>query len=463
MSLVLTAFKAENYKPFVDTDWIKIRPITLTFGHNSSGKSALLSILPMLKQTLEDPDLQTPFIFASETGIDLGAFEEVAFQHKVSLNNPIRFHLELTAPLKAQKDKDARQDLITRRYYRGLDLLNLSSEIIQLEVAANYNKKRRQIAITDSSVHVGEKVLFRTYRKTTAENQAWHFEPEELENSDVRITWQHFIPRLFSPNLRDREERQTEAYSDLSSVVGQGLTQNLKKLVHIGPLRDFPRRAYRLTGESPRDVGQRGENWLNILLRARSRDKLVLIVNEWLERLGYTLRIDWGKQGFVHPLLKDKNGLEISLKDTGFGISQILPLLIQGFSCDPGTILILEQPEIHLHPKAQAELGDMLIAIASRGIRLIIETHSEHLLLRLQRRVAEESLNKDALISPSDLAIYFIEQKESESKIHYVELNNRGEFINPPKSLLSFFSDDYYETVKWTKTIAEIASQESDE
>jgi predicted ATPase len=459
MSLVLTAFKAENYKPFANTNWIQIRPITLTFGHNSSGKSALLSILPMLKQSIEDPDLQTPFIFASETGVDLGAFEEVSYLHKVSLNNPIRFHLELTAS-QNDKDKDVRQDIMSRRFYRSLDLLKLNSERIQFEVSANYNKKQRQIAITESSVYVGDKLIFRAYRKTTAENQAWHFEPEELENSDIRMAWHHFVPRLFS--FRDRDEKRIEVYSDLSNIVAQSLSQSLRKLVHIGPLRDFPKRAYRLTGESPRDVGQRGENWLNILLRARSRDKLVSEVNRWLDRLGYSLRIDWGKQGFVHPLLKDKNGLEISLKDTGFGISQILPLLIQGFSCAPGTILILEQPEIHLHPKAQAELGDMLIAIASRGVRLIIETHSEHLLLRLQRRIAEESINKDGLISPTDLSIYFIEQKDSGSVIHNVEVSNRGEFIDPPKKLLAFFSDDYIETVKWTNTIAKIASHEGE-
>ena len=66
------------------------------------------------------------------------------------------------------------------------------------------------------------------------------------------------------------------------------------------------------------------------------------------------------------------------------------------------------------------------------------------------------------MILPNDLAIYFIEQKETDSKIYEVELNNRGEFIEPPTGLLSFFSDDYFETVKWTKTIAKIASQEND-
>ena len=178
----------------------------------------------MLKQTTEIPNLQTPFIFASETGIDLGAFEEVAFQHKVSLNNPIRFHLELTAQSKDIKDKEEHPDLATRRFFKALRTLNLDDERIQLEVAANYNKKQRQIAITDASVSADDNLIFRTYRKTTAENQAWHFEPDTLENKDTRVTWQHFIPRLYSNIWRRKEEDKLEAYNDLSYAIGLGLT-----------------------------------------------------------------------------------------------------------------------------------------------------------------------------------------------------------------------------------------------
>lgn len=458
MNIELTAFQSRNFKPFIDTGWVEIRPITLVFGHNSSGKSALLSILPMLKQTIEDPDLQTPFIFASEIGVDLGAYEDVAYKNNVSLDSPIWFNLELS--LSPEPSPYQYRDYIPKRLAQSLDQLSIEAKKMQLEIAASYNKKQRQIAITDCYLKAEGKEIFRIYRKTTAANQSWHFEPEILGRLETRVAWQHFLPRLFMQRIwleKENDKQPYQAYADLNTALGQVIIENLRHLVHIGPLRDFPQRAYRLTGESPKDVGQRGENWLNILLRAKSREKLTQRVNEWLERLGYSLQIEWGKQGYVHPMLKDKKGFEVSLKDTGFGISQVLPVLIQGFSSRPGTILILEQPEIHLHPRAQAELGDMLVAIANRGVRVLVETHSEHLLLRLQRRIAESYFHAKPAIKPEQIAIYFIETSDEGSQVHKVLVNNRGEFINPPEQLGTFFSDDYSEIVKWSQTIAQIS------
>jgi hypothetical protein len=444
----------------VDTGWVEVKPITLVFGHNSSGKSALLSVLPMLQQTMADPNMETPFVFASETGVDLGAYDEVAYRHQVSLQNPIWLNLEL--PLSAELPTDHRS-LHGRGFAQILKVLGTETKSIQVETAVSYNKKQRQLAVTDFVVKAHGMTVLRVFRRTTAANQPWHYEPESLEQLEVRVFWQHFLPRVaWTSRVRDRE-KDIQFFYELTMSITQATVETLRHLVHIGPLRDFPRRAYRLTGESPKDVGQRGENWLNILMRARSREQLTEKVNEWLERLGYTLRIDWGKQGYVHPMLKDRRGLEISLKDTGFGISQILPVLIQGFSSDPGTILILEQPEIHLHPRAQAELGDMLVAIARRGVRMLVETHSEHLLLRLQRRIAESNFSDSPnCLKPNEIAVYFIEHLEDQSRVHRVSVNSTGAFVKPPQGLNSFFSDDYSETVIWSQAISRIAREALD-
>jgi hypothetical protein len=460
MNIELTAFQARNYKPFKDTGWVEIKPITLAFGHNSSGKSALLSILPMLKQTIYDPDFQTPFIFASDIGVDLGDYEDVSYQHKVSLDSPIWFNLELS--LFPDSNQRKLPSITPRRFYQTLEYLGITKNI-QLKVAANYNKKKRQIAITDCYLFTDDKEIFRIYRKTTAANQQWHYEPEILEQYETRVFWHHFIPRLSIPIFmrigkeKENDFQQCQSYTELSRDLTQVITTPLSQLVHIGPLREIPRRAYRLTGGSSKDVGLSGENWLNILIRANSRVKLTENVNYWLKRLGYSLRIEWGKQGYVHPMLKDDKGLEVSLKDTGFGISQVLPLLIQGFSSIPGTILILEQPEIHLHPRAQAELGDILVAISKRGVKLLVETHSEHILLRLQRRIAEGYFQQMPDIIPTDIAIYFIEQEEEGSKVNKILINGKGEFISPPEQLRTFFSDDYNEALKWSHTLAKIS------
>jgi predicted ATPase len=457
-ALQLVAYQVCHFKPFVDTGWLEIKPITLLFGHNSSGKSALLSVLPMLRQTLEDPNPKSPFVFSSETGVDLGTYDEVAYSHEVSLKTPIWFNLRVEPS--QQVDANSFSIFSTRRYTKALDALGIEVGLIEIRIAAKYNKKRRRIAITDFILldENGEQ-FFRTYRKTTAANQRWHVQPDVLDDPDIRFYWEHFLPRIGGPR-----SSETRPWFDLFSSLHAGLRRDLLRLVHLGPLRDSPRRAYRLTGESPQDVGQAGENWFSILLQARERGQLASQVNKWLDHLGHTLQIEWGRQGYVHPMLKDESGLRISLKDAGFGISQILPVLIQGFYSPPGTILILEQPEIHLHPRAQAELGDMLLAISQRGVRLLVETHSEHLLLRLRRRMAESQFPQDdALVLPEDdMAIYYVERLDGRSEVREVKVDRMGKFVDPPERFRSFFSEDYEETLRWSEAVARISEEEDD-
>jgi hypothetical protein len=457
--LKLTAFQARDFKTFVDTGWIEIKPLTLIFGHNSSGKSALLSVLPMLQQTIVDPNIRTPFVFSSETGVDLGMFDEVAYQHRVSIDRPIWLNLRLS--LKSLENTQfARFIVAPERLQKTMQLLNISGDRVDIEIAASYNKRRRQIAIIDFKILDQQgNLILRTYRKTVAAGDQWYVEPQLLQEEKAEFTWQHFLPRIGLPR-----SNTIRPYYDLLIAIRSVLQEDLSHIVHIGPLRDAPRRAYRLTGESPKDVGVAGENWLGIFLQARTRKEFTSEINRWLVRLGYTLRIEWGKQGYVHPMLKDTGGLETSLKDNGFGISQVLPVLIQGFSSPPGTILILEQPEIHLHPRAQAELGDMLLAISKRGVRLLVETHSEHLLLRLRRRMAESFIDiKDGPKPvPEDIGVYFIERLQEQGVVHSVSINKVGEFLDAPERFQSFFSDDYEETIQWSQARARIAKETGD-
>jgi hypothetical protein len=354
-------------------------------------------------------------------------------------------------------------------YYIGkisnkIESLGYRYSPIQIDIAASYNQKQRRIAIIDYKVCTNGEQVFRVYKKNTAIKQKWHIEPASLESFNYKLFWEHFLPILLFPSEDNRkrknqndELKKIRAYTDLSLGISRVISQDLETLIHVGPLRDFPRRAYRMTGESPRNVGQRGENWLNILLGVKNRASIIKEVNNWLDKLGYKMRIEWGKQGYVHPMLTDKNGIEVSIKDTGFGISQLLPVLIQGYTCTPGTILILEQPEIHLHPKAQADLGDLLIAISKRGVRLLIETHSEHLLLRIQKRIAENFFTDNKTLSPNDVSLCFIEAGKEGSKVYNIQLGETGQYLSPPESMNSFFSDDYFESMEWGRYIAKIA------
>jgi len=124
----------------------------------------------------------------------------------------------------------------------------------------------------------------------------------------------------------------------------------------------------------------------------------------------------------------------VSVTDVGFGVSQVLPVLVQVFYAPSRSSVILEQPEIHLHPAAQSELGDVLLAaVKDNGVQLLVETHSEHLLRRLQRRIAEGEIDDE------DVALYFVETRSGRSKIFELTVDQYGNIINWPAE---FFGDE---------------------
>jgi predicted ATPase len=138
----------------------------------------------------------------------------------------------------------------------------------------------------------------------------------------------------------------------------------------------------------------------------------------------------------------------VSHRDVGIGISQVLPVIVISFVYKD-KILAIEQPEIHLHPALQAELGDVFIeaALGERSNTLLIETHSEHLLLRIMRRIRETTSGKLLAglppIHPEDVMVLFIEPDGSRSIVHEMPLDERGDLVKPWPG--GFFEEDFKE------------------
>ena len=233
------------------------------------------------------------------------------------------------------------------------------------------------------------------------------------------------------------------------------LSYMLSNISYLGPLREYPQRFYSWSGASLSTVGTRGENAIAGLLAARIENRPIDDkIADWLKKMGliHSFKLEPvvpGGRDYQVRIKKTQNSAEVLITDVGFGVSQLLPVLVLCYYVPEGSIIILEQPEIHLHPSVQSDLADLLIdVVKTRNVQIIFESHSEHLLRRLQRRMAEEK------ITPDETALYFCSTGESASQIEELKLDDYGNIRNWPKD---FFGDEMADIV--AKTEAEMIRQ----
>jgi predicted ATPase len=207
-------------------------------------------------------------------------------------------------------------------------------------------------------------------------------------------------------------------------------------------------------------MGRRGERVVDALLAARQRGKYISPgykrrhqsieerVAFWLKELGliHDFKVEPiadNSSMYQVRVQRSPSSAEVLITDVGFGVSQVLPVLALCYYVPRGSVILLEQPEIHLHPSVQAGLADVLIdAVLNRGVQIVVESHSEHLLRRLQRRVA------DATITPEQTALYFCEQDDDGSKLRLLDIDLFGSIRNWPKD---FFGDEFGEMAAITR------------
>jgi predicted ATPase len=173
----------------------------------------------------------------------------------------------------------------------------------------------------------------------------------------------------------------------------------------------------------------------------KENESLLNLTNSWLDKFGIRLDVQQLRE-IIHRLAvrRPGSGLDLDITDVGFGLSQILPVIVQGFLAAPNSLTLIEQPEIHLHPRMQAELADLFIDMCqSETRRFLIETHSEYLLNRLRRRIAEGKINAE------DVAIHFVDSDPSLqcSLVKEIKIEKRGSFEWPA----NFYIDELEDTV----------------
>jgi predicted ATPase len=443
---MLTQLSVGNFKSWKRIDRMRLAPITGLFGTNSSGKTSILQLLLMLKQTIESSDRAQVLEFGDENSLtNLGSFRNVVYQHEKPGTMNFSLNWNLSKPL-VVKDPESKTNILftaDQLGFRctvgenGADRLAVSC----LEYDADDNrfvlKRKGQTGANYELTNENEGIRF-----TRKQGRVWDL--------PAPVKFYGFPDQVYAyyQNAGFLSDLQL-AFQDL-----------FKRLYYLGPLREFPQRHYAWKGSEPADMGRRGERVVDALLASqqkgayispgfrRKKQTLEERVAHWLKELGliYDFKVEAIAQGnniYQVRVQKTYASAEVSITDVGFGVSQILPVLVLCYYVPEGSIILLEQPEIHLHPSVQSGLADVFVdAMENRNVQIIVESHSEHLLRRLQRRVADQTM------TPEQTALYFCEIVDAGSKLTALDVDLFGNIKNWPKD---FFGDEFGEMAAITK------------
>ena len=437
---MLTRIRLENFRSWKDTKDISLRPITGFFGANSSGKSGLIHSILLLKQTAESADRGIVFSFGGKTArVEMGDFASVLHRHEkdcqlgISLGWRTEREVKITDTFKSR--------VVTRSKDVGFDVKT------RLEASrSNSNVVVKEMSYRVGDAQFGMRPDSRNRFKPFAQSVDFEFVRSRGRPWDINS----LVKCYGFPDTLRANYQNAGFLSDLEFA----LEQRLQNVYYLGPLRTFPQRTYTWSGGEPADMGQAGELVVDALLAARQRGRkispgyrmrrltLEQYVARWLKELGLihdfrVARVAEGSNLFEVRVRKSPGAAEVLIPDVGFGVSQILPALVLCFYVPEGSTVVLEQPEIHLHPSVQSGLADVFIdAWRRRGVQILVESHSEHLLRRLQRRIAEEALCDD------ELGLYFCSVEEGVSTVDQLEVDLYGNIANWPQD---FFGDQFGE------------------
>lgn len=374
----LARIEAIGFKSFYKRQGIELKPLTLLAGPNSAGKSSLMQCLLLLKQTLEAP-FDPGALLLDGPNVSLTSADQILAKRKSQDTQVSKFTLGLTVG-------ESTVDITYRR---------------QAPVGFGIESVRVQDAQSEKEYTLREGMPHSEVRKNL---------PAALSDVDEmairrKLQWTVVRSRSFlSWELRETEGRESFFGGTIGSIgfTSTDIEEVLQDIIHVPGLRGNPERTYKTTAVGRSFPGTFETYTASVILDWQSKDQEKLTV---LKRQLSDLHLTWkveakqvddtrvelkvgrmphAEQGGAHDL--------VSIADVGFGVSQTLPVLVALLAAKPGQLVYLEQPEIHLHPRAQLALGPVIAEAVARDVLVVVETHSSLLLRSLQTEVALKRL-----------------------------------------------------------------------
>ena len=501
---MIKEIRVKNYKAFKDAT-IPIKPITVFLGANSAGKSSIIQLLLLLQQTAEASESYRSALKISGRKINIGKCENLFFNKDTS--NPISIELFYDKDIlishiesvyenvfgtfglisigknsrlsKMWKNFDTLSDDFRNEIQKKLkkvpdgwvflcrprhidatqkaevaELLTSFYEIkkysqnydIKIHFTISFNQNN-SLGVSKFSIGIADKsILTFDYANKKVYSDSINLSESKLDN--IYNCFSKETTSLFTICMYDRSTNHNLSITEesLVNLTSQILTWIRKdftepKINHISPLRAHPQRYYMLDKADLKiSLDTLDANAIAEVLK--DNPTLKKKVNLWFKK--YDIEIDPEELiESIHRLSVSQLGMSLDITDVGFGISQVLPVVLQGFMSPEKSVTLIEQPEIHLHPKMQAELADLFIDILKERQNakksLIVETHSEYLLRRLRRRMAEGK------IKTTDVSINLFHgrTKDTPAKIENLPIESKGAFEWPEE----FYGDELYKDI----------------
>ncbi len=447
----------ENFKAFKNIE-IELKPLTILVGPNNGGKSSILKSIALIKQTLNSSNSD---ILTFKNIVNFGDFESILhYDHENRNKNKeirIRFDFEEGTYFDVKITKRA-DKLFVKDFSCNMGEFEYVLQNIQ-EVNDEYLPQKYMFKSDTYENEIIENLELRLDRDkffytlnssiegTSKLGTLLDEIAEKLDSLEINKNSSYI--KIDLDNKRPLDERPLDvkikyvqhafetfqfylSIDKYSRDFYQNIKQKFEDIQYINPIRDLARRSY--PNENFENIGYYGEHAVQILANnPKLRTKVENILRDLDIAYNFEISSLEGQKTFEFKLKPNISNSSVNFADVGCGTSQILPIIVQILLSNKKTIVI-EQPEVHLHPKVQAEFASFLVENINCESKFIIETHSEYFIERIRTCIMKNpSLSNDVII-------YYVDQNaEKEEKITPIEINLEGQYSNLPEGYLTNF------------------------
>lgn len=431
----------DNFRGFEDT-YIPLKEVNFFVGENSTGKTSILSLINLL---YDYSFWLRPEFNNSE--IHLGSFYEIADKK----NNKKYFMIGFFNHVIDKKTNQIRYDSVLLKFYNDNGIPSIlectytnNNQTILSKIAKN-NKLILYKIINNDFIHSSDsQEIFRQW----IQNVNLEFERTGFEKIIIKTGFPStvmVIRTIIENELKGKKNKDDEINiaATTSNFMGFQSSNRIGNLAWIAPIRAKPERTYDDFSIRVSPEGDHAPYLLKKLLSMVKKSKSKRQPKELIESFGLksglfnSIRIKPFGKDFSSPFEIDiiLNSSPFKIANVGYGISQVLPIIVEILARSENTVFAIQQPEVHLHPKAQAALGDFIyFANQNTNMNFFIETHSEYLINRFRLNVHR---NKEDKIRSQ---VLFFERTENGNKVHIIEIENDGKYSeDQPTSFKDFF------------------------